>query len=265
MTARILLSAPGRERAARPLNFLFRVFFAFLLRYRRTALGPLWTIAGPAVFVGALGLLYARIGNRDPVEFIPHIAVGFITWSLIAHMITSAGNVYHRGRSNILQGQLPLDDLVMLEVMTHVVTFAHQCLVIVGVFIFFKVPVTLYSLVALVGVAFIVLNGIWVVRLVGLLSARYRDLAEVLPSVLRVVFLATPIIWMPGVGGRGTLMHTVLAYNPFYHFVESVRSPLLGHPLEPNTWIIIVTITVVGFIIEGFFTARYARFVPLWV
>ncbi|MDX2274525.1 MAG: ABC transporter permease [Hyphomonadaceae bacterium] len=265
MTARTRSAAPGRARVSRPLNFLFRVFFTFLLRYRRTALGPIWALIGPIVFVGTLGFLYSHIGNRPPTEFLPHIAVGFVTWNLIQSMITGAGSVFHRGRANILQGQLPLDDLVMLEVMTNVVTFLHQCLVIVGVFIIFGTPFTWYSLLSLVGVALIIINGIWVVRLIGLVSARYRDLAEVLPAVMRVVFLATPIIWMQDRGARGSFISAFLTYNPFYHFLELVRSPLLGHPIEPITWIVTISITVLGFVIEGFVTARYARYVPLWV
>lgn len=255
----------NRSHVSRISNFFFRVIFTFLLRYRRTVLGPLWTLVGPIVFVATLGFLYAHIGDRDPRHFIPSIAVGFPTWLLMQHLITDGASVYRRGRANILQGELPLDDLVMLEVMTNVVTFMHQCLVIVGVFVIYQVSVTFYALTSLVGLAFIVLNGVWVMRLFGLLGARYRDLTEVLPAVMRIAFLATPILWTVDKTARGSLLGPVVAFNPFYHFLELVRAPLLGEPLEPLSWLVVISITLAGFLVEGIISARYARFVALWV
>ena len=83
---------------------------------------------------------------------------------------------------------------------------------------------------------------------------------------MRVAFLATPIIWMPGMGGgRSKVMGAFLDFNPFYHFLELIRAPLLGNPIAPLSWIVVITITITGFTLAYYFYNRFAKNIPLWV
>ena len=121
------------------------------------------------------------------------------------------------------------------------------------------------ALLSLAGLAIIILNGIWVTRLFGILGARYRDLSEVFQAVMRIAFLATPIIWIPGAGMRGGVMGAFLIFNPFYHFIEIVRAPLLGTPIAAMSWGIVAAITSIGFGLSWLVSRRFAPLVPLWI
>lgn len=237
----------------------------FLIRYRRTALGPLWLLVGPALFIALLGKLYAHIGAAEAATFVPHLTVGLIVWTLINGFIVGASTVYQRNRAQIMQGGQSLDDIVAVEVMTTVLAFLHQLPIIVAVFFIYGVPMHWSALLSLLGLALIVANGVWVTRVFGILGARYRDLSEVFQAIMRIAFLATPIIWMPGAGMQGGIMGHFLVFNPFAHFLQVVRAPLLGEPIEPLSWAVVITITVAGFALAQVFSGRYARFVPLWV
>ena len=239
--------------------------FNFLIGYRRTALGPVWLLIGPSLFIALLGFLYAEIGAVRPAVFVPHLAVGLIGWTLIQGFVTGSATVFQRARASILQGNLSLDDIVMVEVMKTVLTFLHQIPIILVVLLIYQVPFSLYALVSILGLALLVANGIWFTIVFGILGARYRDVAEVFQAIMRIAFLATPIIWIPGVSDRGTVMDVFLVFNPFYHYLELLRAPLLGNPITPLSWAIVLAITLLGFGIARLITARYARFVPLWV
>jgi len=245
--------------------WLYTAWFQFLIRYRRTMLGPLWILVGPALFIAVLGLLFSRIGGNDPAVLIPSLAVGLVVWTLISDFITGSTTVFQRGRAQILQGGMNLSDIVMVDVFSTVLTFLHQIVLIVVVFVIFGIGLSFYSLLSLVGLAFLITNGIWLSVFFGIIGTRYRDLAEVVQAVMRIAFLATPIIWMPGTGGRGGVMGAFLVFNPFYHFLELVRAPLLGTPIAPLSWIVVISITVAGFVLAYFFYNRFARVVPLWV
>lgn len=244
---------------------VIRGLFTFLLRYRRTALGPLWLLVGPSLFIALLGLLYAEIGATDPQIFVPHLAVGLVLWTLATGFVTGSATTFQRNRAQIMQGGQKLDDIVAMDVTTTVLTFLHQVPIIIAVFLIFSVGVSWYALISLVGLAIIIANGIWMTQACGILGARYRDLSEVLQALMRIAFLATPIIWMPGEGGRGGVMGHFLTFNPFYHFLEIVRAPLLGNAIQPLSWLVVVGITLAGFAFARFMTVRFARFVPLWV
>lgn len=237
----------------------------FLIRYRRTVLGPLWLLVGPALFVGLLGLLYAEISATPPSVFIPHLAIGFVTWTLIQGFVVGAPTVFQRARAQLLQGAQGLSDIVMVDVFTNLLIFLHQIPIVIAVFIVYGVPVTWTTLESAFGLALIIANGYWVTLVFGILGARYRDFVEILQAVMRITFLATPIIWMPGEGVQSGIMGAFLVFNPFYHFLELVRAPLLGQSPDPVSWWTVVVITIVGWTLVRLAHVRYGRFVPLWV
>lgn len=250
----------------RPWTILLSLaLMTFLIRYRRTALGPLWLIVGPSLFVAVLGLLYSEIGGIDPAVFLPHLAVGLVMWTLVAGFVTNSATIYQRKRAQILQAGLSLREIIIVDVMTIALNFAHQIPIIVVVFLIYRTGLSWMALQALPAIVIVIANGYWVMRCFGILGARYRDLSEVFQAVMRIAFLATPIIWMPGEGVRSGLMGHFLMFNPFYHFIEIVRAPLLGQQAEPLNWGVVLAITLVGFIVTHLFTRRYNRFVPLWV
>lgn len=244
---------------------LYLPLLQFLIRYRRTALGPLWLMVGPTLFIGGLGLLLAEIGGVPPPMFMPHLAAGFIIWSLIGAVVVGSATIFVRGHAQIMQGEQTLREIIAADIVTHVIAFAHQVPVLIGVLLIYRVPLSLNALMSLLGFAFIVANGIWVSQVFGVLGARYRDLAEVLSAVMSIAFLATPIVWMPGEGVRGTVMGAFLLYNPFSHFIEVARGPLLGNPVAPLSWAVVIVITLLGFALARFMMSRYARYVPIWI
>ncbi|MCB1418011.1 MAG: ABC transporter permease [Notoacmeibacter sp.] len=244
---------------------LYRSWLIFLISYRRTALGPLWLLIGPSLFIALLGLLYAEIGAAETEVFIPHLAIGLVLWTLIAGYVTGSATVFQRGRAQIMQGAQSLESVVAVDVITTLLSFLHQLPIIVIVFMIYRVPLHWAALESVIGLVLLIANGFWVTQVFGILGARYRDLAEIFQAVMRIAFLATPIIWMPGAGGRGGVMGAYLTFNPFYHFIEVVRAPLLEQPVAMLSWVVVLGFTIFGFGLAHVMKTRYARFVPLWI
>ena len=42
-----------------------------------------------------------------------------------------------------------------------------------------------------------------------------------------------------------------LYLNPFYHFIEIVRAPLLGNEIQALSWMIVLSVTVIGFVVRA--------------
>jgi len=66
------------------------------------------------------------------------------------------------------------------------------------------------------------------------------------------------------VGGRGNILETYMDFNPFYHFLEIIRAPLMNNPITPLTIIVVSSVSVVGFIMATFVYYRYRHMVVLW-
>ena len=244
-------------------SLLYMTYFDFAVHYRKTMIGPVWVLLGPTLFIATLGLLFAEVASIDLSVFIPHLTVGFITWTLVQGFVTGSTTVYQRNRAQIMQGGMSLLEIAIVDVLRTVLHFLHQVIIIVVIFYLYGVNWTPYSLLSLLGLLVLVANGAWLTVFFGMVGARYRDLHEVVMAIMRIAFLATPIIWMPG--DAGNIMNAFLTFNPFYHFLEIVRAPLLGNAVEPLTWMVVGGFTVFGYGITTLFYRRLHFRVPLWV
>jgi len=245
--------------------WIFISWFNFAIRYRKTILGPAWLLVGPILFIAIIGRLFAQVGGIPEEIFIPHLTIGLVGWALAEGFVMKSTTVFSRAKAQILQGGMSLTDIVMVDVLSTIIYFAHQIVLILAVFLIFRLSVTPYALVSLVGLAFAVANGIWLTIFFGILGARYRDITEVIQAIMRIAFLATPIIWIPGDTGHGGLMGVFLVFNPFYHFLEIIRAPLMGEPIALLSWVVVISITVIGSLFAALFSHRFSKVVPLWV
>ena len=245
-------------------NSFLTAFLLFLVRYRRTFLGPFWLLIGPSMFIACLGLLYAQIGALQPEVFIPHLAIGLVIWTLINGFIVGSAKIFQRNRSQILNGSQSLEDIVAVDVISILLSFTHQLPIILIVFLIYGIGLSWYALESFIGLCFLIVNGVWVSYVFGILGARFRDLVEIINAAMRIIFLATPIIWMPGGGAHGSVKVAFLSFNPFYHFVEIFRMPLLGQSPTLLSWGVVFGFTISGFLAALIMKKCYARFVPFW-
>ena len=144
----------------------------------------------------------------------------------------------------------------------NIITLAHNSVVIIVVMFLFKVSVNYHTLFLLVGIILFILNGLWCALLLGLLCARYRDLNPTVSSIIQLSFFVTPIIWDPSLLPDRQF---ILLYNPFYHFVESIRGPILGKPVPIETWLILLCITMIGWCIIIPVAAKMKRKLVYWL
>ena len=67
----------------------------------------------------------------------------------------------------------------------------------------------------------------------------------VIENLTRLLFFVTPVFWSPEmVPGHKRF---IIDFNPFYYFIEVVRSPLLGKAPETQVYVVVLAITAVGF------------------
>jgi ABC-type polysaccharide/polyol phosphate export permease len=79
---------------------------------------------------------------------------------------------------------------------------------------------------------------------------------------MQLFFFVTPIIWHPdSLPGR----QRVITFNPFHHFIEIVRAPLLGTSTPTTSWFVVVAITLLGWIMTLAFMATFRRRFAYWV
>ena len=179
-----------------------------------------------AILVLGLGILYSAIFNQPIKEYLPYVAAGFVVWSLITGMITEGCTTFLEAEGYAKQLTLPLSVYVLRTWFRNLFTFAHNLIIVPLVWLIFFVPIGWSCLLVIPGVLLIAANGLWVMLLLGTLSARFRDLTQIVSSVMQVVFFLTPVMFrsdqLPTAGRRA------MDFNPFAALLALARDPLIG-------------------------------------
>jgi ABC-2 type transport system permease protein len=231
-------------------------------RYRRSVIGPFWITLSMGVMVGALGLLYGTIFKQDMHEYLPFIAAGFILWGLIANLILDGTRAFIGAEGLIRQLPAPLSVHVYRVLWSNLITFAHNAWIFVLVALWYGFNPGWTALLALPALLLLMLNGFWMALLLGLLSARFRDIPLVVANVVQVMFFITPVIWKPNMlPGRAI----ILDLNPFHHLLEILRAPLLGRVPTLDNWAAVLLITLVGWAVALWFFSTYRWRLAYWV
>ena len=231
-------------------------------RYRRSVLGPFWLTLSMGTLVGALGFLYGALFRIAIDDYLPFLALGFLAWVLISGIVSDGCTAFIDAEKFIKQMKLPYSTFVYRVVWRNLIVFAHNFVIYVVVAIVFGIWAGATGLLLLPGLALIVANGLWVCLLVGMVCARFRDVPQIVASLIRITFFMTPIIWKPEqLGKRSGLVD----FNPFYHFIEMVRAPLLGQVPSRLTWTVGLAVAGVGWLVTYLFWRRFRSRISYWV
>ena len=212
-------------------------------RYRGSILGPFWITLSMGLMVAGIGFLYANLFKVPVNEFIPYVALGIVVWGLIANVILEGCQTFVQAAGILSQSSLPMFTFVWRTVMRNVINLAHHLIIIVGVLVYYDHWRQTDVLMGALGVLLLLVNISWISLAAGIASARFRDIPQIVGSVVQFAMFMTPVFWLPG--GR-LLDHAVLVLNPFSHLLEVVRAPLLGNVVDPRTYIFMVVLAVAG-------------------
>lgn len=231
-------------------------------RYRRSKIGPFWLTLSMGIMVMALGTLYGTIFGQELSDYLPYLSAGFVIWGLISGVILDGVSAFIQGEGLIKQLPAPLSIHIYRVAWTNLIIFAHNIVIFLLVSFWYEKYPGWTLLLVPPAILVILLNGVWIGLLFGLLSARFRDIPQIVGSVVQVMFFITPVIWkMEMLPGRALL----LDLNPFYYLVEIVRAPLMGNPPSLQVILGAVLITIMGWVIAMLFYTALRWRLPYWV
>lgn len=233
------------------------------LRYRRSTLGPLWITLSMAVTIYTMGLLYGHLFKMDLKTYYPFLATGMLTWALLATLLNEGTNIFIESENFLKQMKQPYLTFICRAVTRNFIIFFHNILVLIPIYIFLHLNIGFYPLLTLVGLAIVWLNAVAYGTVLAILGTRYRDIAQLISSVIQIIFFLTPIMWPPAV--LPERYHYIVKLNPFAQFIEIIRNPLLGLP--PSGYAIITTlgVTIIGLVGAFLLFARYRARIVYWL
>jgi len=233
------------------------------LKYKRSILGPFWIVVATGFFVAVMGYLWTAILNRDLHLFLPWYAIGLTIWRYITSNLSDAANTFVNAASTIQTIPMPLSVHVYRMITKNLFIFGNNALIVVGVMIYFLIPITPTSMLVIPGLLILAATSVVTSVLFGLIGARYRDFGHAVSMAMTPLFFVTPVLWMPDMatGHRAKIM----LLNPFQHFLAVVREPLLGRvPTALNYEVTLGILLIMGLAAVNLLSRKKKR-VPYWL
>lgn len=233
-------------------------------RYMRSRLGAFWLTISMAVLVAALGLVFGTIFRTPLADFLPFLSLGLIFWTYGSTMLVEGCNAFVQHEAIMREVALPRFSHVLTVWWRNTITLAHNIVIFPALLLIFLIPPGWGMLLFIPGFVLVSLNMLWMALVLAILCARFRDLTQIVNSVVQVMFYVTPIIWKPELlPARQASM--VLGWNPAYHLISVVRSPLLGQPVSTLSWTVCGVGAVLGWVFALWILGRHGRRVPYWL
>jgi lipopolysaccharide transport system permease protein len=237
-------------------------WFDIVLRYRRSMLGPFWLTLSMGLMIGGMGPLYASLFGTTLSKFFPHLALGIIFWTFFSSMVSDSCNAFINSANYLKQGYFPISLFVWRSMSRNLIQFGHQIVLYIPVAIW--AGISLKSSALLVVPAFVVLliNAHALGLLLGLICTRFRDVAQIVTSVMQMAMFLTPVFWLPeSLPDRAKY----ILWNPMAQMLELLRAPLMGNVAPMYNWFGIMGWTVFCVAAAAVLFSKYRRRVVYWL
>ncbi len=233
------------------------------LRYRGSVLGPFWLTLSTALMVAAMGAIYATLFRMTLRTYLPFLTLSLVLWNFLSALIGEACTSFTAAESTIRAQRLPFIVHALRVVLRNLLVLAHNVVVIVAVYLIFRIWPGWAGLLVLPGLLLWAIDALAITLLLGGLCARFRDIPPIVGSLMQMAFFVTPVIWRPELVGPARAW--LLPFNPFYSLLDVVRGPLLGETPGKAIWLSAVVASLLLVLVGGWLFARTRARIAFWV
>lgn len=226
------------------------------IRYKQTLLGAAWAILQPLLTMVVFSFIFGQLAQL-PSEGIPYPVFTFtalLPWQLFAFALSQSSNSLVGSQHLVSKVYFPRLIIPISSVAPGLVDFVISFAVLVGLMIFYGIPLTMRLFALPLLLIFALLTALAVGLWLSALNVEYRDVRYIVPFLTQVWMYATPIAY------SSTLIperwRFLYGLNPMTGVVEGFRWVLLGKAQDPGLMFWISVLIVLILLVSGLFYFR---------
>lgn len=233
-------------------------------RFARTALGSFWLGLSNLLSIAVLAAVYGTVFKvQDFNSYVVYLGTGLVTWNTIAAAVQSAPNLFRANAGNIKNTNIHPIFYSLEEWAFQAQTFFQSFGLVVLVLMTIQPALLLHLLTAgLLPLLNLLLFIYWFPLLLCLLGAEYEDFFQLVPIILQLMFLLSPILYRKE--ALGTLGWTA-DLNPLYRVLSNLRHALIQGELKLDQVVPLLALNVLGFFCSILLLQRQRRHLPFLV
>lgn len=193
----------------------------FVLRYKRSLLGILWSILSPLAQLGVLVFLFRNIVPLHIDDYPAFVFSGLLPWTWFGSTLGSSCSLFISNRPLMRRPHFAPSSLIMVNTLSNLIQFLLFLPILLLLVTLYDRPMTLslFLLPLLLLIQGTLMTGLGL--LVATLNTFYRDIEHMTGMALLLLFYLTPVFYQPGSIGRGYEM--IFAFNPMAVLIQAYR------------------------------------------
>ena len=233
-------------------------------RFARTTLGSFWLGFSNLLSIAALGIVYGTVFSVDDFKsYFIYLGIGLVIWNSICSSISSAPNMLANNSQNIRNMNIRPLFYTLEEWAFQIQTFFQSFILVFFVFLFIKWDLIFsflfFSWFPLIN---LIIFLYWFPLLICLIGVKYTDFSQLVPIVLQLVFLTSPILYKKdSLGG----LEWITNYNFIYKILDSLRSSLIEGQVNYQNVFLILLINILGILISFILLNKKNKELPFLV
>lgn len=230
-------------------------------RFVRTKLGSFWLGLTNLFSVAMLATVYGTVFKvGDIQQYSVYIGVGLVLWNSMSAALGSAPILFEYSRENINNINLPPIFYALEEWAFQLQTFGQSLLMVcLGLSIFEPRLIPNLLFFGLPGLLNLMVFMFWLPLVICLLGARYKDLYQLVPIILQLVFLLSPILYTrQSLGAYGW----IASFNPLYMAFGPVRDSIIGGTFHWLYNLLYLLVNFIGMYLSLRLLRRDAKILP---
>jgi lipopolysaccharide transport system permease protein len=231
------------------------------VRYKQAALGVTWAVIQPVVNIVIFTFVFGGLFKLDQggtVNYPLLSAAGLLPWNLFASALQRS-SVSLVGNSNLLtKVYFPRLIIPISSVLSGLVDFAISLVVVLGLMIYYRAPVTWDLLWLLPLTLLCLVTGLAVGLWLSALNVQYRDVQQMVPFLITTWMYASPVAYTADLV-TGPLTRIIYGLNPMAGVIQGFRWAIMGGTPPGELFLVSVVMVVVLFISGLYYFRRMEK------
>ena len=216
------------------------------VRYKQSRLGGLWALLQPLAMMLVFTAVFARL-VRVPSEGVPYALfayVGILPWTFFSSAVSNGTGSLVSHAALVTKVFFPREILPLSYVVAAVVDLLIGSIVLVGLLIFYQVPLSAELLLVFPIVALLGIYALACGLVLSAIQVRLRDVGVALPIALQLLMFGSPVLYPLRVVPHA--WRTLYLLNPLAGLIDGFRWSVLGRPLDLQALGIAAVVTIVA-------------------
>ena len=233
-------------------------------RFVRTTLGSFWLGFSNLLSIITLGIVYGTVFSvQDFKSYFIYLGMGLIIWNTISSSIANAPNLFTHNSSNIKNMNLRPLFYTLEEWSFQLQTFFQSFVLVFIVLLFFQsnlfFNLLLFSWIPMINLIIFIY---WFPLLIALISLRFTDFSQLVPIVLQLVFLTSPILYRKESLGN---LEWIANINFIYKILDPLRMSIIQGFFSYKDSVLVLIINIIGLFLALVFLNSTSKKLPFLV